>query len=225
MNIKIIYKKFKSPYDVIKSSWILIRYIRIFQIMKPSNLLKSDFEPSVTFEPLGIFLCCFHCCAKENGLYHFKYVLNIGDSLSFSISSSFVNGNCFIDCRYVSPTVIILSIILIDWLIDWSIDWLADGLIDWSTDRLIDWLIDFCVQVRNRVAMVWGAVVGMVGAQLIGMILYSRTILGRPWMRATFRGKTEDQINQLQAQSFHTSMLFCLLSQLTLVLALQYILG
>ena len=32
---------------------------------------KPDFETSVTFEPLGIFLCGFHCCAQENELYHF----------------------------------------------------------------------------------------------------------------------------------------------------------
>ena len=35
---------------------------------------KPDFETSVTFEPLGIFLCGFHCCAQENELYHFIYV-------------------------------------------------------------------------------------------------------------------------------------------------------
>ena len=32
-----------------------MRYIGTFQIMEPSNLLKPDFETSVTFEPLGIF--------------------------------------------------------------------------------------------------------------------------------------------------------------------------
>ena len=34
---------------------------------------KPDFETSVTFEPLGIFLCGFHCCAHANELYHFIY--------------------------------------------------------------------------------------------------------------------------------------------------------
>ena len=34
---------------------------------------KPDFETSVTSEPLGIFLCGFHCCAQENELYHFIY--------------------------------------------------------------------------------------------------------------------------------------------------------
>ena len=34
---------------------------------------KPDYETSVTFEPLGIFLCGFHCCAQENELYHFIY--------------------------------------------------------------------------------------------------------------------------------------------------------
>ena len=32
-----------------------MRYIGIFQIMEPRNLLKPDFETSVTFELLGIF--------------------------------------------------------------------------------------------------------------------------------------------------------------------------
>ena len=48
-----------------------MRYIGIFQIMEPRNLLKPDFETSVTFEPLGIFWCGFHCHAQENELYHF----------------------------------------------------------------------------------------------------------------------------------------------------------
>ena len=61
-------------YDVIKSSWILMRYIGISQIMEPRNLLKPDFETSVTFEPIGMFWCGFHCCAQENELYHFMYV-------------------------------------------------------------------------------------------------------------------------------------------------------
>ena len=34
---------------------------------------KPDFETSVTFEPLGILLCGFHCCAQENELFHFMY--------------------------------------------------------------------------------------------------------------------------------------------------------
>ena len=36
-----------------------MRYIGIFQIMEPRNLLKPDFETSVTFEPLGIFDAAF----------------------------------------------------------------------------------------------------------------------------------------------------------------------
>ena len=51
-----------------------MRYIGIFQIMEPRNQLKADFETSITFEPLGIFVCDFHCCAQENELYHFIYV-------------------------------------------------------------------------------------------------------------------------------------------------------
>ena len=50
---------------------ILMRYIGIFQLMEPRNLLKPDFETSVTFEPLGIFWCGFHFCSQENDLYHF----------------------------------------------------------------------------------------------------------------------------------------------------------
>ena len=53
----------------------------MFQITEPRNLLKPDFETSVTFELLGIFGCGFHCCAQENELYHFIYV-------SFSILGS-----------------------------------------------------------------------------------------------------------------------------------------
>ena len=48
-----------------------MRYIEIFQIMEPRNLLKSYFEISVTYEPFRIFCCGFHCCAQENELYHF----------------------------------------------------------------------------------------------------------------------------------------------------------
>ena len=65
-----------------------MRYIGIFQIMEPRNLLKPDFEIpdfeipdfeiSVTFESLGIFfLCVFHCCAQENELCHLMYHHNI----------------------------------------------------------------------------------------------------------------------------------------------------
>ena len=73
--------------------------------------------------------------------------------------------------------------------------------------------------------MVWGAVVGMVGAQLIGILLYSKMLLGKPWMRGTFPGKTVDQIDAIQKQTFHISMVVCLLSQLALVLSVHYILG
>ena len=48
-----------------------MRYIGIFQKMETRNQLKADFENSITFEPLGIFWCGFHCCAQENELYHF----------------------------------------------------------------------------------------------------------------------------------------------------------
>ena len=49
-------------------------HLKIFQIMERRKLLKPDIETSVTFEPLGIFLCGFHCCAQKNELYHFIYV-------------------------------------------------------------------------------------------------------------------------------------------------------
>ena len=51
-----------------------MRYIGIFQIMEPMNLLKPYFGISVTFVPFGIFWCGFHGCAQENELYHFIYV-------------------------------------------------------------------------------------------------------------------------------------------------------
>ena len=35
---------------------------------------KTRFETSVPFEPLGFFLCSFHCCAQENEFYHSIYV-------------------------------------------------------------------------------------------------------------------------------------------------------
>ena len=73
--------------------------------------------------------------------------------------------------------------------------------------------------------MVWGAVAGMVAAQVIGMIWYSKTLLGKPWMKATFRGKTPEEIDNIQKQTFHVSLVFCLLSQLFLVLGLHYVLG
>ena len=45
-----------------------------FSNNKTKEPAKPDFETSVTFEPLGIFLCSFHCCAQENELCHFVYV-------------------------------------------------------------------------------------------------------------------------------------------------------
>ena len=51
-----------------------MKYIGIFQIIEPRNQLKADFEISITFEPLEIFWCGFHCNAQENELYHFIYV-------------------------------------------------------------------------------------------------------------------------------------------------------
>ena len=36
-----------------------MKYIGIFQIMEPRNLVKPNFETSVMFESLGIFWCGF----------------------------------------------------------------------------------------------------------------------------------------------------------------------
>ena len=36
-----------------------MRYIGIFQIMEPMNLLKPDLKTSVAFDPLGIFYAVF----------------------------------------------------------------------------------------------------------------------------------------------------------------------
>ena len=67
-----------------------MRYIGIFQIMEPRNQLRADFETSITFEPLGIFWCGFHCCAQENELYHFIYVsLSALGSLKFLSNKHF----------------------------------------------------------------------------------------------------------------------------------------
>lgn len=73
--------------------------------------------------------------------------------------------------------------------------------------------------------MVWGAVAAMAGAQVIGAILYSKLILGKPWLRATFPGKTEEQIWQMQKESFHVEFIVCLVSQVALVLAIHYVIG
>ena len=73
--------------------------------------------------------------------------------------------------------------------------------------------------------MVWGAIAGMAAAQVIGMLLYSKIGLGKFWMRGTFPGKTMEQIDALQKQTFHISLIVCLLSQLALVLSVHYILG
>ena len=42
-----------------------MRYIGIFQIMEPKNLLKPYFETSVTFEPFGIFMRFSLLCSVE----------------------------------------------------------------------------------------------------------------------------------------------------------------
>ncbi|XP_060562511.1 uncharacterized protein LOC132722101 isoform X2 [Ruditapes philippinarum] len=73
--------------------------------------------------------------------------------------------------------------------------------------------------------MVWGAVVGMAAAQVIGMIWYSKVVLGKPWMKATFPGKTYEQIAQLQKESMHSEIIVCLISQVALMMAINYVIG
>lgn len=73
--------------------------------------------------------------------------------------------------------------------------------------------------------MVWGAVVGMASAQVIGMILYSKVVLGKPWMRAAFPGKTYEQIAQMQKESLHSEIIVCLVSQVALIMAIHYVIG
>lgn len=65
----------------------------------------------------------------------------------------------------------------------------------------------------------------MAGAQVIGAILYSRLILGKLWMRATFPGKTEEQLKQMQKETFHVEFVLCLVSQVALVMAVHYVIG
>ena len=73
--------------------------------------------------------------------------------------------------------------------------------------------------------MVWGAVVGMGAAQVIGMVWYSKVVLGKPWMRATFPGKTYEQIAQMQKESMHSEIIICLISQVALMMAINYVIG
>lgn len=73
--------------------------------------------------------------------------------------------------------------------------------------------------------MVWGAVVGMASAQIIGMILYSKVVLGKPWMKASFPGKTYEQIAQMQKESLHSEIIVCLVSQVALIIAIHYVIG
>ena len=78
--------------------------------MEPRNLLKPDFETYVTFEPLGVFLCDFHCCAKENELFHIMFVfVYVGVSLNNIFSMFILISNYFLlnkfnnherKCRY-----------------------------------------------------------------------------------------------------------------------------
>ena len=51
-----------------------MKYIEIFQIMEPRNLLKPYFETSVTFEPFGIFDVVFTVVLRRMNSYHFIHV-------------------------------------------------------------------------------------------------------------------------------------------------------
>ncbi|KAL4228334.1 hypothetical protein ACF0H5_013764 [Mactra antiquata] len=73
--------------------------------------------------------------------------------------------------------------------------------------------------------MVWGAVVGMGVAQVMGMIIYSRVVLGKPWMKASFPGKTYEQIALLQKESLHSELIVCLISQVALMFSIHYVIG
>ncbi|KAL5005279.1 hypothetical protein ScPMuIL_018735 [Solemya velum] len=73
--------------------------------------------------------------------------------------------------------------------------------------------------------MVWGAVAGMGFTQIIGMIWYHKYFLGRFWQRATFPGKTEDQINQLVGSTSHIAFPMTLTAHAALVMMLNYVVG
>ncbi|XP_052796869.1 uncharacterized protein LOC128229181 [Mya arenaria] len=73
--------------------------------------------------------------------------------------------------------------------------------------------------------MVWGAVVAMAAAQVIGAVLYSKLALGPLWLRATFPGKSDKQVWELQKESFHVEFIACIVSQVALVLAIHYVIG
>ncbi|KAL3866746.1 hypothetical protein ACJMK2_044023 [Sinanodonta woodiana] len=73
--------------------------------------------------------------------------------------------------------------------------------------------------------MVWGAVIGMAASQVLGMILYSTLVLGKPWMKGNFPGKTITQIKELQGKIGPVSYPLCLASQAALIIALHYFIG
>ncbi|KAH3781797.1 uncharacterized protein LOC127841678 [Dreissena polymorpha] len=73
--------------------------------------------------------------------------------------------------------------------------------------------------------MVWGAIVALSAAQVIGGVLYSRLLFGKAWIRAAFPGKTEAQLEKIQRESFHVEFVVCIVSQVALVMAIHYVIG
>ncbi|XP_046373698.2 uncharacterized protein LOC124147112 isoform X1 [Haliotis rufescens] len=69
--------------------------------------------------------------------------------------------------------------------------------------------------------MVWGAIVGFLSSQVLGALWYAPFLFGGPWMKATFPGKSPQQIAQ---NGFAIAYTFTLVSTATLALLLQFIL-
>ncbi|XP_067665227.1 uncharacterized protein [Haliotis asinina] len=69
--------------------------------------------------------------------------------------------------------------------------------------------------------MVWGAIAGFLSSQVLGALWYAPFLFGGPWMKATFPGKSQQQISQM---GFSIAYTFTLVSSATLALLLQFIL-
>ena len=83
--------------------------------MEPANLLKPDFETYVTFEPLGMFRCGFHCCAKERsaiilymcvylhwGLFNVSYGVRPVSCKNLGQTKYLIKFCSFVKCRNIS---------------------------------------------------------------------------------------------------------------------------
>ncbi|XP_048741008.1 uncharacterized protein LOC125654932 [Ostrea edulis] len=71
--------------------------------------------------------------------------------------------------------------------------------------------------------MVYGALVGIVSAQILGALWYSPLVLGNAWMRAAFPGKTETEIRAVNNGS--KAMYIALVTYSVLCILINFALG